>query len=313
MTKQIPLVCIVGPTASGKSSLAVDLAERLDAEIVSADSMQIYRGMDILTAKVTWEEMRGVAHHLLDFVDLDSDYSVADYVDDASRVICDIHTRGKLPVLVGGTGLYISSLIDNIQYADIPSCSSLREELNQRAQTQGLLSLWKELESFDPITAQKLHPNDQKRIIRAIEIYRLSGKTKSEWDALSKAEPSPYQTYQIGLTAPREFLYDRINRRVDQMIQRGMIEEAFEIYREYPESKTACQAIGYKELIPYFEGKCSLEQAAQAIKQESRRYAKRQLSWFKRDQRINWVDCSKPIDIQQVVDIIKIYFQTERR
>ena len=313
MTKQTPLVCIVGPTASGKSSLAVDLAKRLDAEIVSADSMQIYRGMDILTAKVTQEEMRGIAHHLLGFLDLDSDYSVADYVEDASRVIGDIHARGKLPFLVGGTGLYISSLIDNIQYADIPSCSSLREELNQRARTQGLLPLWKELASFDPVSAQKLHPNDQKRIIRAIEIYRLSGKTKSEWDALSKAEPSPYHTYQIGLTAPREFLYDRINRRVDQMIQNGLVEEAFEIYRQCPESQTAGQAIGYKELVPYFEGKCSLEQAAQSIKQETRRYAKRQLSWFNRDQRINWIDCSKPIDVPQICVDIRTYFQTERR
>ena len=313
MTKQIPLVCIVGPTASGKSSLAVELAKRFDAEIVSADSMQIYRGMDILTAKATVPEMQGIPHHLLDFLDLDSDYSVADYVEDASCVIGDIYDRGKLPFLVGGTGLYISSLIDHVKYADIPCCTSLRDELNRRAQLEGTLSLWHELQTIDPVTAQKLHPNDQKRIVRAIEIYRLSNKTKSEWDELSKTEPSPYRIFQIGLTAQREFLYERINRRVDQMIDNGLVQEALQIYQKCPESKTAGQAIGYKELLPYFKGECSWEEAIQRIKQETRRYAKRQLSWFKRDQRIRWVDCAQTIDVQQLADEIKDYFRMESR
>ena len=286
---QIPLVVIAGPTGSGKTALSVELARRFDGEVVSGDSMQIYKQMEIATAKPTPEEMRGVPHHLVGFLDCSEPYSVADYVKQASAVIEDIYGRGKLPFVVGGTGLYITSLVNHISFDEIVSDSSLRSQLLDRLNREGGQSLLDELRQFDPETAAALHPNNGNRIVRAIEVYRLTGITMSEHQRRSREKPSPYRLCMIGLTAKnRQVLYDRINRRVDEMMQKGLLEEARRIL-ETPGLKTAYQAIGYKELAGYFDGTCTLETALEKIKQESRRYAKRQLTWFRRDERIHWL------------------------
>lgn len=286
---QIPLVVIAGPTGSGKTALSVELARRFDGEVVSGDSMQIYKQMEIATAKPTLEEMRGVPHHLVGFLDCSKPYSVADYVKQASAVIEDIYGRGKLPFVVGGTGLYITSLVNHISFDEIVSDSSLRSQLLDRLNREGGQSLLDELRQFDPETAAALHPNNGNRIVRAIEVYRLTGITMSEHQRRSREKPSPYRLCMIGLTAKnRQVLYDRINRRVDEMMQKGLLEEARRIL-EIPGLKTAYQAIGYKELAGYFDGTCTLETALEKIKQESRRYAKRQLTWFRRDERIHWL------------------------
>ncbi len=286
---QIPLVVIAGPTGSGKTALSVELARRFDGEVVSGDSMQIYKQMEIATAKPTLEEMRGVPHHLVGFLDCSEPYSVADYVKQASAVIEDIYGRGKLPFVVGGTGLYITSLVNHISFDEIVSDSSLRSQLLDRLNREGGQSLLDELRQFDPETAAALHPNNGNRIVRAIEVYRLTGITMSEHQRRSREKPSPYRLCMIGLTAKnRQVLYDRINRRVDEMMQKGLLEEARRIL-ETPGLRTAYQAIGYKELAGYFNGTCTLETALEKIKQESRRYAKRQLTWFRRDERIHWL------------------------
>ena len=287
--KQIPLVVIVGPTGSGKTALSVRLAKAFDGEIVSADSMQIYKQMLIATAKPTPEEMDGVPHHLIDFLDCSESFSVAEYVELAGKAVKEIHNRKKLPFLVGGTGLYVSSLVNNISFTDIVSDPALRAELLSRLESEGGEVLLEELSAFDPETAAQLHPNNGNRIVRAIEVYRLTGVTMSEHQRLSRRNPSPYKLCMIGLSAKdRQVLYDRINRRVDRMMEAGLLDEARSVF-EQPERKTAFQAIGYKELASYFDGTASLEECVERIKQETRRYAKRQLTWFRRDERIHWL------------------------
>lgn len=287
--EQIPLAVIVGPTGSGKTALSVKLAKEFGGEIVSADSMQIYKEMRIATAKPTPEEMNGVPHHLIGFLDCSEPFSVADYVDLAGKAVRKIHERGKLPILVGGTGLYVSSLVDNISFQEIISDPSLRKELLARLATEGGEALLNELWEFDPDTAESLHPNNGNRIVRAIEVYRLTGVTMSEHQRRSRQDPSPYKPCILGLSARnRQVLYDRINLRVDLMMKEGLLEEAREILSRR-EMKTAFQAIGYKELKGYFDGSCSLEESVETMKRETRRYAKRQLTWFRRDGRIHWL------------------------
>ncbi|MCL2056768.1 MAG: tRNA (adenosine(37)-N6)-dimethylallyltransferase MiaA [Oscillospiraceae bacterium] len=283
----IPVLVVCGPTASGKTKLAVQLAIRLGGEVVSADSMQVYKGMDIGTAKPTTEEMCGVPHHLIGIIEPETPFSVADYVTLAQQAICDIRARGKLPVLAGGTGLYISSLIDNIRFAQIKSDPDLRKSLEDFAENHGNEALWGRLNENDPELAAKLHPNNRGRIIRAVEVYETTGVNMSEHLRLSRAEPSPYVPFMLGLTfSRREILYERIDRRVDEMIKSGLVEEAREFAAR---GKTSGQAIGYKELQPYFAGACTLDEAVENIKRETRRYAKRQLTWLRRDERIRWI------------------------
>ncbi len=287
------LIAIVGPTASGKTSLAIALAKKYNGEIVSADSMQIYKGMEIASAKPTEEEMQGIPHHLMSFLEPSETFSVSDYVRLATEVINDIIDRGKQPILCGGTGLYIRSLIDNVTFAAEQPDEALRAELNARFEEEGGEALLKELAAFDPTTAEKLSPNDGKRIVRAIEIYRTTGITMSEQISLSKLTPSPYDVTAIGLTfADRQNLYERINRRTDEMLVHGLLPEADHFYSS-EKSVTSSAAIGYKELKPYLDGKITLDAAAERLKMETRRYAKRQLTWFKRDEYIHWieVDC----------------------
>lgn len=278
---QIPLVVIAGPTASGKTALAVEICRRFGGEVISADSMQVYDGLRVGTARPSEEEMAGIPHHLMGFLPPDASYSVACYAAAAHQAIREVHERGRLPVLCGGTGLYIQTVVDNLQYEDQPADRAVRDALNQRAEQEGTGVLLEELAKIDPITAARLHPNDRGRIVRALEIYQTTGRTITQQNEESRRQPSPYRTCGIRLDfRDRAVLYDRIDRRVTVMLEQGLLEEA-QWLRSQPRADTVLQAIGYKEWEPYFSGECSLEAAADAVRQGSRRYAKRQLSWFR--------------------------------
>lgn len=284
-----PLIVIVGPTASGKTALSIELAKIFNGEIVSADSMQIYKGMNIATAKPTVEEMQGIPHHLISIIDSGESFSVANYVLLAKERIKEICSRGKVPIIVGGTGLYINSLIDNIKFDDTASDSHIRERLLNEAKEKGNKYLLDKLYEIDPETADQLHENNLTRIIRAIEVFELTGEKISTQKVKSRMEESPYNPCIIGLDyKDRQKLYDRINLRVDKMVENGLVEEAQGVYKNV-NLCTACQAIGYKELLPYFKGEDTLEHCLDILKQQTRRYAKRQLTWFRRDERINWI------------------------
>ncbi len=301
MEKKIPLLAVVGPTASGKTALAVELALRTKGEVVSADSMQIYKEMDIGTAKPTLEEQKGVPHHLLDFLDISQSYSVAQYVEQARSCIQEIDSRGHLPILVGGTGLYVSSLLNHVQFVQEQTSPKVREELQKRLEREGVEALLEELRSYDPESAARLHPNNQKRILRAMEIYQTTGITMTEHIKRSRLEPSPYRHCVIGLTyKDRNILYQRINQRVDQMVRQGLPEEAKRILSS-PYRSTAMGAIGYKELAPWVRGECSLEQAVEQLKKSTRHYAKRQLTWFRREEWVQWIYVDECENFEDIV------------
>jgi tRNA dimethylallyltransferase len=285
----IPVAAVVGPTASGKSKLAAVIAKNFGGEVVSADSMQIYKGMDIGTAKPSKEEMLGVPHHLIGFLEPGEPFSAADYVEAASKTIREICARGHLPVIAGGTGLYVRSLLYNISFPPESRDPGLRAALYEKAEKDGAKALWDELRSFDPEAAAKIHPNNLGRTVRAIEIYRVTGVTMTEHVRRSREAPTPYDVCAIGLTfSDRAALYGRINVRVDKMVADGLPEEARKI-AGLKNAPTAMQAIGYKEFIPYFEGRCTLNDSVEQIKRETRRYAKRQLTWFRRGAGIHWI------------------------
>ena len=289
MDRKIPLLVITGPTASGKTRLSIDLARCYHGEIVCADSMQIYKEMQIATAKPTAEEMQDIPHHLFDFLSLDEEYSVAQYCAKAKEAIADISSRQKLPMLVGGTGLYINSLIDNMNFEKIKTDPQLRQNLQGLAQEKGNDALFAILQKIDPLLCEKLHPNNVGRVIRAIEVYQTTGILMSEMQKRAKEKESQYQLCMIGIAyADRQKLYDRVNLRVDQMLEMGLLEEAKDILSR-GDLKTARQAIGYKELKGYIDGQISYQEAVENLKRETRRYAKRQLTWFRRDQRIQWI------------------------
>lgn len=284
------ILCISGPTASGKTAYAIRMAKEKDGEVVSCDSMQIYRYMDIGTAKPSKEEMEGIPHHMLDFVDPWVNYSVAEFVRDARRCIDDILSRGKLPVLCGGTGLYIDSILNQIDFPETKEDPALRRELAAYAGQYGAEALHERLRAADPISADRIHPNNIKRVIRAIEVFETTGKPKSELDLLARKTPV-YEGTLICLSPDRKALYDRINRRVDLMMERGLTEEVKNLLSMGVTRKmTAMQAIGYKEIADHLAGECSLAEAVDKIKQESRRYAKRQLTWFRRNPDVVWLD-----------------------
>lgn len=306
MAKQ-PIIVVLGPTASGKTALAVELAKLYNGEVISADSMQIYRGMDILTAKPTEEEKQGIKHHLMDFLEPETDFSVADYVKLANMAVDDISRRGKIPILTGGTGLYINSLIDNIKFDDTTGDKEYRERLLAIANEKGNRYLWERLLEVDEKTALSVHENNISRVIRALEVFEKTGERLSEHKKSSRLEESRFEPAMIGLTfSDRQMLYDRINKRVDAMIDDGLVNEAKEIYYNR-NLNTAHQAIGYKELIPYFSGQASLEECIEKIKMETRRYAKRQLTWFRRDKRINWIEADKYENIEDILEKVKKY------
>ena len=283
------VLAVVGPTASGKTAMGIRLAKERDGEIISADSMQIYKGMDIATAKPTADEMQGIPHHLIDFLARNEAFSVADYVSLANEKITDIISRGKLPIIVGGTGLYISSLLDNIKFSESRNDESYRKELTEYAQKYGNEALHARLAEIDKEGAEEIHPNNVVRVIRALEICRFTGKKFSEVKLEGRQTEPKYDSIILGLTySDRQMLYDRINKRVDIMVENGLVEESRKVWSESG-LKTASNAIGYKELIPYFENKASLEECIDKIKQETRHYAKRQLTWFRRNEQIWWI------------------------
>ena len=294
------VIAVVGPTASGKTALGVALAKRLNGEVISADSMQIYQGMDIATAKPTHSEMQGVPHHLIGFLPVGASFSVAQYKELCCRCIEEILSRGKTPILVGGTGLYVDAVIKNTTFF-AEADTTARDALSEQYDAEGGEQMLERLRRIDPQTAEKLHAKDKKRILRALEVFAATGKTLTEQNQQSHAEDSPYCFCMIGLFAQdRAFLYDRINRRVDSMVDAGLLEEA-ERFFATPDAGTARQAIGYKELKPYFDAAVPLQDALSNLKMETRRYAKRQLTWFRRYQTIHWL----PIDRLSVQELLQ--------
>lgn len=296
------IIVICGPTASGKTSLSIELAKKINGEIISADSMQIYKDMNIGTAKPTIEEMQGIKHYLLDFVSPDERYSVADYTKDAKKAIEEILKKGKTPIIVGGTGLYIDSLIYGIEYQEIQFDEKYRKELEIKADQNGLQELFEEAKKIDPKAVEKISPNDKKRILRILEIYNATGKTKTEQNIESRQKEVEYDYHVYALNWDRQVLYDRINKRVDIMIQNGLIQEVKNILKKYNKFPTAMQGLGYKEVVAYLNGEYTEEEMIEKIKMESRRYAKRQLTWFRKNKQTIWLDGAN--DMQNNIDII---------
>ena len=300
------VIVICGPTASGKTALSIELAKKINGEIVSCDSMQIYKDMNIGTAKPTIEEMQGIQHYLLDFVEPDKRYSVAEYKKDAETAIEEILSKGKIPIVVGGTGLYVDSLIYGIEYQDIPLDEEYRNKLEQIANEKGLEVLYEKAKQIDEQAMQKISPNDKKRIMRVLEIYKATGKTKTEQEIESRKNEVKYDFKVFAINMDREVLYDRINKRVDMMIEQGLIEEVQTIIQKYSEFPTAMQGLGYKEVVEYLNGKCSKEEMIEKIKMETRRYAKRQLTWFRKNKQTIWINGlnSRESNVQFIVNNI---------
>ncbi len=284
------IICIAGPTASGKTALAVELAKELNGEVVSCDSMQVYRRMDIGTAKPTTDEMQGIPHHMIDVAEPDEDFSVSRYCNLAAPIVEDIVSRGKTAVIAGGTGLYMDALIQGNDFAPFPS-TGVREKLEQEARAQGIQVLYDRLKSIDPEAAGRLHLSDQKRIIRALEVYLETGETITEHNRKTQLLPPRFSPIWLGLDFEnRAELYERIDRRVGIMLEQGLIGEIQGLLSSgIPEKCTAMQAIGYKEFVAALNGECTLEEAADQVRQSSRRYAKRQLTWFRRNKSIYWL------------------------
>ncbi len=297
------VIAIVGPTAVGKTSLSIDLAQRFNGEIISGDSMQVYRGLDIGTAKVTIAEMAGIPHHLIDVREIDEQYSVADFQKAARQAIQEITQRGKLPIIVGGTGLYIQSLLWDYKLGSEgePEDSSLREKYERFAAEKGNQALWEKLRQNDALASEKIHYNNRKKIIRALEVFELTGHSIMA----PKEQPQKlYDSFLIGLNTDRAALYQRINQRVDLMIEEGLLKEA-ESLAATPNVQAA-QGIGYKELFPYFSGESSLEAAIEEVKLHSRRYAKRQLTWFRNRMSVHWYDLvQQPAVIEEIETAIE--------
>lgn len=288
MVKSKPVIYIVGPTASGKTSFSIEIAKRFNGEIISGDSMQIYKGMHIASAAPDEEEKDGIPHHLFEFLDPDEKFSVYEYVKLAGEAIAEIHAKNKVPIVVGGTGLYISALAENLDFGNDGNVSEIRESLERQVEENGLLELYNYLKNIDPKAAEKISSNDKKRIIRAIEIYKINGKTKSQVDEESKLNGAVYDNLFIGLNYyNREILYKRINDRVDLMLENGLLDEAKRAYENI--SGTASQAIGHKEFFEFFNGNMEFDSAVEHLKMQTRRYAKRQLTWFRKNESINWL------------------------
>lgn len=287
--KKPAVIFITGPTATGKTGLAVSVAEWLSGEVISADSMQIYKGMHIASAAPDIGEMRGIRHNLIEFLPYGSAFTVADYADAARKEIARLEACGKTPVVAGGTGLYINALADNVNFLPVKTDSALREKLNREYDICGGEEMLEKLSEIDAAAAEKLNATDKRRIVRAFEIYMTSGITKTEQNARSVASPADFKPIMLGVTfADRQKLYERINARVDSMLEKGLLSEARAAY-EAGISGGGGQAIGHKEFFPYFKGEQTLCEAVETLKRSTRRYAKRQLTWFNRDKRINWI------------------------
>ena len=304
------VVAIGGPTATGKTALSVALARQFNGEVINADSMQVYRGLSVGTAKATEEERAGVCHHLLDFLNPEEPYSVAEFVEMAAGLIPQITGRGHLPLVVGGTGLYITSLLHGIAFAPQRSDPELREELQQEAEEQGAQALYERLRQIDPEYAAKVHPNNLPRVIRALEVFRLTGRKMSEEQRQSRPETPPYRSLCLCLTyRDRAELYRRIDLRVDKMLELGILEEAETVWLHKAKYRTAAQAIGYKEFFPYFEGTRSLAACTAALKQATRRYAKRQLTWFRHQNDARWLYVDEEDAFGRAAELIQDFLQ----
>ena len=284
------VIVICGPTASGKTKLSIELAKKINGEIVSCDSMQIYKDMNIGTAKPTFEEMQGIKHYLIDFISPDKRYSVAEYKIDAEKAIEEILNKGKIPIVVGGTGLYIDTIIYGIEYPKIEFDDKYRKELEEREKKEGLIKLYEEAKQIDEEAIKKISINDKKRILRILEIYHATGKNKTEQEIISREKGPKFDYKVFAINMDREKLYERINKRVDIMIDNGLINEVKKLLNKYKEFPTAMQGLGYKEVKEYLENKISKEEMIEKIKQESRRYAKRQITWFKKNKQTIWIN-----------------------
>lgn len=298
------VIVICGPTASGKTALSIELAKKINGEIISADSMQIYKDMNIGTAKPDEEEKQGIKHYLMDYISPEQRYSVAQFKNDATKAIEEIISKGKMPIIVGGTGLYIDSLIYGIEYKEIEIDEEYRKKLEKIVQEQGLEALYEKANEIDREAIKKISPNDKKRIMRVLEIYNATGKTKTEQDKESRKNGVQYDYKVFTINMDREKLYERINKRVDIMIEKGLIQEVENLGKKYNKFPTAMQGLGYKEVVDYIEGKYTKEKMIEKIKMESRRYAKRQLTWFRKNKESIWLDASetKEHNVQQILE-----------
>ena len=288
-----PLIILTGPTAVGKTELSIALAKSIGGEIISADSMQVYKYMDIGTAKIRSEEMDGVPHHLIDILEPDVAFNVAMFKDLAKSAVEDIYSRGRIPILVGGTGFYIQALLHDIDFSEEDSDSSIRKELETLAEIKGAAFLHEKLREVDPESAEQIHANNVKRVIRALEYYQLHGEKISTHNETERHKESPYDFLYFVLTHDRQVLYERIEKRIDQMIDHGLISEVDNLLKKgYDSSLVSMQGLGYKELIPYLQKKCTLDEAIYVLKRDTRHFAKRQLTWFRRDRNVRWLDKS---------------------
>lgn len=310
MNSRENLMVIVGPTAVGKTAISIKLAKILNGEIISADSMQIYKYMDIGTAKVTPEEMEGIPHYLIDVVYPDEEFTVADYKELAEKIISDINKKGKIPIVVGGTGLYVNSLVYDLNFTKVPPNEKIRKRLNELADKFGNEYIHNMLEKIDKESSKRIHVSDRKRIIRAIEIYEVTGIPMSEQNRDFRKQNDRYNLAMIGLNMDRDKLYERINMRVDKMIENGLIAEVANLLKMgYTKELTSMQGIGYKEIIKYLEGELTLEESIELIKKGSRNYAKRQLTWFRRDSRIKWFNLDEYSNLDILVNQIVNYVE----
>jgi tRNA dimethylallyltransferase len=302
------LLVIIGPTAVGKTKLSVEMAKQFHSEIISGDSMQIYRGMDIGTAKIKKDEMEGIPHHLIDIREPDENFSVAEFQQLVRAKISEIAEKGKLPIIVGGTGLYIQSVIYDYQFSEAPADESFRFELEEKARRIGSDALYVELSEIDPESASQIHPNNVRRVIRALEIYHCTGKTMSEYQKVQQPDLL-YNTALVGLTMERELLYERINYRVELMMKEGLLEEVKELHHQGLRGCQAIQAIGYKEIYEYLDNLVTLDQAVENLKQNSRRYAKRQFTWFRNKMDVQWFDITDVRNFTKKIKEISHYVE----
>lgn len=306
------IIVVSGPTASGKTTLAVELAKQYNGEVISADSMQIYTDMDVASAKATTEEQQGIPHHLMDFLDPSKAFSVAEWVGMAGKCADDILSRGKTPIICGGTGLYISSFVDNLRFDDSVCDYAYREELRRFAEENGAAALLEKLREVDPQTAAELHENNISRVIRALEVYKTTGHTIAQAKRDSRNAPSPYEFIMLTLDfEPRELLHERINRRVDIMLEKGLEQEARLCFKQH-DRPTAAQAIGCKELFPYFLGERTLAECVEELKLRTRQYAKRQLTWFRRDSRFHRIVIRPGDGLTEVLAAAKEIIESEK-
>lgn len=306
------VVAVGGPTASGKTALSVALARAFDGEIINADSMQIYKNLDVGTAKPSAEERQGIPHYLLDFLSPETPYSVADFTAAADPLIRDITARGRLPLVVGGTGLYITSLLSGMAFAPEKTDPAIRARLQARADTEGGAALYAELQRVDPDYAAQVHPNNLPRVIRALELFEATGRRMSDQRREARPAEAPYHALCLCLTCrDRAVLYSRIDRRVDEMVENGVLDEARQVYDHRDAYRTAAQAIGYKEFFPYFEGTANLTECTERLKQATRNYAKRQLTWFRRQNDVVWLYLDEEDVTERACTLVRAFLHDE--